>query len=372
MAWRNGFLRENGERAGLNFIPPDQGGRAAAGEIWSASADVEVVLHRGLGELLDPELAASSLAASPMIDWVSRGSGPLPAVHRRFSAARDAILDQHRLAGTPLMPGVGFMELMAEAHRLITQEETGPIVFRQLAFRDAFKLYRDESRDVTVRCARGALGPLGPIDSGERQGLRMEVWSPFRPRAGGAAEQRLYCSAVVSREAMSLPAESPASWSLGGQERSDWARLLVADPTLEKNVLFGPIFNDARRSGHAVAELEVVYGKTGIRARTPLPRAQLSEPRYPLDRYLINPAFLDSLHQAGAVFCILETGQVYLPVGAEEFAIFQPPREEGQYEVIARVSDRSQDQFLFDIAMLRGDQELCCLAHNVAFRRIRQ
>jgi len=369
MAWRNGFLRENGERAGLNFIPPDEGGRAAAREIWSASGDVEVVLHRGLGELLDPELAASSLAASPMVDWVSRGSGPLPAIHRRFSAARDAILDQHRLAGTPLMPGVGFMELMAEAHRLITQEEAGPTVFRQLAFRDAFKLYRDESRDVTVRSAPAA------INSGERRGLRMEVWSPFRPRAGGAAEQRLYCSAVVSREAMSPPVQSPSVWGLGelsGQERSDWARLLVADPTLEKNVLFGPIFNDARRSGHAIAELEVVYGKAGIRARAPLPRAQLSEPRYPLDRYLINPAFLDSLHQAGAVFCILETGQVYLPVGAEEFAIFQPPREEGQYEVIARVSDRSQDQFLFDIAMLRDDQELCCLAHNVAFRRIRQ
>jgi acyl carrier protein len=368
MAWRNGFLRENAERAGLNFIPPDEGGRAAARELRSSGADVEVVIHRGLGELLDPELAASSLEASPMIDWVSRGAGLFPTVHRRYSAQRDAILDQHRLAGTPLMPGVGFMELLAEAHRWITGEGAGPLVFRQLAFRDAFKLYRDGARDVMVRSALAAAAP----NAGGCQALRMEVWSSFRPRAGGAAEQRLYCGAVVSREAVPLPAESPTSWDLGGEERSDWAKLLAADQGLEKNVVFGPIFNDARRSGHSVAELEVVHGKAGLWARAPLPRAQRSEPRYPLDRFLINPAFLDSMHQAGAVFCILQTGQIYLPVGAERFVIFTPPREEGQYDVIARVSDRSQDHVLFDIAMLRDRHELCCLAQNVVFRRIRQ
>ena len=129
---------------------------------------------------------------------------------------------------------------------------------------------------------------------------------------------------------------------------------------------------DARRHGHSTAELEVVHGKHGIWTRVPLPRAQLSEPRYPLGRLRINPAFLDSLHQAGAVFCILQTGQVYLPVGAEEFVVFVPPREEGQYDVVARVRDRSEDLILFDIAMLRDRKVLCCSARNVAFRRMRQ
>jgi len=368
MAWRNGFLREHAENAGLNFIAPEEGGRAAAREILSASPEVEVVLHRGLGGLVDPELAATPLGDAPFVDWVSHGTGRMPVVYRRFSPRRDALLDQHRLAGTPLMPGVGFMELMAEAHGLVLGEDASeaahPYVFRQLAFKDAFKLYREAARDVLVRSA-AAEGAGG-------HALRMEVWSPFQSQAGGRAEERLYCTAIVSREPVAPPAEPPARWALGGDEKTDYPRLLpTPGEGLEKNVLFGPIFNDARRSGHSVAELAVTYGKDGIWTRVPLPRAQLSEPRYPLSRLRINPAFLDSLHQAGAVFCILRTGQVYLPVGAEEFAVLVPPTEEGQYDVVARVSDRTQDLFLFDIALLRGEQ-LCCFARNVAFRRIRQ
>ncbi|HYD40902.1 MAG TPA: SDR family NAD(P)-dependent oxidoreductase [Anaeromyxobacter sp.] len=368
MAWRNGFLREHAENAGLNFIAPEEGGRAAAREILSARPEVEVVLHRGLGGLVDPELAATPLDAAPFVDWVSHGEGRLPVVYRRFSPKRDALLDQHRLAGTPLMPGVGFMELMAEAHELVLGEDAGeaghPYVFRQLAFKDAFKLYREAPRDVLVRSA-AAEGAGG-------HALRMEVWSPFQSQAGGRAEERLYCTAIVSREPIAPPAGPPMRWALGGEEKTDFARLLPRPGEgHEKNVLFGPIFNDARRAGHSLAELEVTYGKDGIWTRVPLPRAQLSEPRYPLSRLRINPAFLDSLHQAGAVFCILQTGQVYLPVGAEEFAVLVPPIEEGQYDVVARVTDRGQDLFLFDIAMLRGER-LCCLARNVAFRRIRQ
>ncbi len=368
MAWRNAFLREHAENAGLNFIAPEEGGRAAVREILSANPEVEVVLHRGLGGLVDPELAATPLAAAPFVDWVSHGAGRMPVVYRRFSPRRDALLDQHRLAGTSLMPGVGFLELMAEAHELVLGEdarEAGqPYVFRQLAFKDAFKLYREAPRDVLVRSAAA--------ESAGGQALRMEVWSPFQSQAGGPAEERLYCTAVVSREPIAPPAEPPARWALGGDEKTDYARLLPKPGDgLEKNVLFGPIFNDARRAGHSPAELEVTYGKDGIWTRVPLPRAQLSEPRYPLARLRINPAFLDALHQAGAVYCILQTGQVYLPVGAEEFAVLVPPTEEGQYDVVARVTDRTQDLYHFDVAMLRGER-LCCLARNVAFRRIRQ
>jgi acyl transferase domain-containing protein/NADP-dependent 3-hydroxy acid dehydrogenase YdfG len=365
MAWRNAFLREHAEAAGMGFIPPEAGVRAAARELLAARPAPAVVLHRGLGALLDPALTPAG-RATPFVDWCSAREGGLPVVHRRFSARRDALLDQHRLAGTPLMPGVGFMELMAEAHGLVTGEADpgAPYVFRQLAFKDAFKLYRDGARDVRVESA----------PAGSPRALQMEVWSPFQPQAG-RAEQRLYCTAVVSREPIALPAEPPTAWALGGSERTDYAHLLPADAASDrnaKNVIFGPIFNDARRSGHAPAELEVTHGKTGIWTRVPLPRAQLTEPRYPLGQLRLNPAFLDAMHQAGAVFCILQTGEVYLPVGAEEFAVLDAPSVEGQYDVVARVRERSPDLFLFDIAMLRDRERLCCLARNVAFRRIRQ
>jgi short-subunit dehydrogenase len=153
MAWHNTHLRDQAENVGLNFIKPGKGARTAVREILAGGLDVEVVLHRGLGNLPDPDLTAARLDPYPFIDWISR-EPRWTVVHRRFSPRRDAMLDQHRLAGTSLMPGVGFMEMMAESHALLTGKEEGALVFRQVEFSDGFKLYRDQPRDVELRIAR--------------------------------------------------------------------------------------------------------------------------------------------------------------------------------------------------------------------------
>jgi hypothetical protein len=103
-----------------------------------------------------------------------------------------------------------------------------------------------------------------------------------------------------------------------------------------------------------------------------LPRAQLSEPRYPHARLHANPAFLDCMHQAPAVFCVLKTGAIHLPVGAQELIVFEPPKQDARYEVVARVCERLPDRTVFDVALLREGGTLCCFARKVVLRRTGQ
>ncbi|HEX7598541.1 MAG TPA: SDR family oxidoreductase, partial [Polyangia bacterium] len=247
MAWKNTFLRENAETAGLNFIPPTDGAAAAVREIFADGNAVEVVLHLGLGGLVDPDLAAGPPAQYPFVDHVVHRTGQSPSVWRRFSPQRDALLDQHRLAGTSLMPGVGFMEMMAETHGLLTGASTGAHVFRKLEFLDAFKLYRDKPRDVQIRTA-----------AGEGSSLAMEVWSPFHSQAGTALENRLYCRALLSREVLPLPTEDPTSWDLGGDTVDDYSSIFALAATFKHNVMLGPILNEARREGHSKDDLGLI------------------------------------------------------------------------------------------------------------------
>jgi hypothetical protein len=141
---------------------------------------------------------------------------------------------------------------------------------------------------------------------------------------------------------------------------------------MKQSVRLGPLFNDSQRPGHSREETAIVHGVSGIWARAPLPKEQLAEPRYPLAQFLVNPAFLDSMHQAGALFSIRLTGRIFLPVGADEFVIFAPIKQDGCYDVFAKIVKRTEDRFWYDIALLRERKDLCCLARNVVFRRIEQ
>jgi hypothetical protein len=363
MAWRNTFVRENAERTGLGFIDPIAGARTAVSEILADGTDVEVVLHRGLGDLLDRELAATDPARYPFLDWAEPARDGGIALWRRFSPRRDAMLDQHRLGKTSLMPGVGLMEMMAEAHAFASGEHEGALVFRQLEFVDALKFYRDRARDVQVRIASG--------QSSERR--CMEVWSLFRSSHGDVVEDRLYARAEVCRKVVNPPADSPASWRPDKTtDRMTFAQALAHAATLRQGVNLGPLLTESSRAGHNPEANEVLVGEHSIVTRIELPKAQLSEPRYPLTRLHVNPAFLDSMHQAAAIFSILKTGSVYLPVGVEEFTIFEAPKQDGRYDVVARVCDRSSDRIWFDVALLRRGQELCCLARKVVLRRTGQ
>lgn len=360
MAWRNTFVRENAEKGGLNFIDPKSGAAAAALEAARADGPCEVILHRGLADIIGSAETDVDLTPFPLVDFVEKKDGVISAVHRRFSPARDAFLDQHRLAEIPLMPGVGFMEMMAEAARVNGAPKGSAFVYRDLAFTDAFKLHRDAPRDVRIE-----------MTPGQKDGeICMTVQSRFKPRMGLSAEVRVYARAWVTALPSSEISTSVVHPDLKNAKVTTWSTVLDAAADRKQNVRFGPLFNEAKRSKAERLSSEIRWSDAGIETLVPLPKEQLSHPGYPLDRWLVNPAFLDTLHQAGAVLAIQRTGSVYLPVGAEEFVVFHAPDQDALYRVSAALIHLDEDAARYDMSMVREDGLLCATVRGSLFRRI--
>lgn len=362
IASRSEFLRRNADAIGLHLIEPAHGVLAGLYEILTAPAFPSVVLHRGISGLMTPALSSTIPRVIPMIDWVELRSDYERVVHRRFSTSRDVFLDQHRLAGTPLMPGVGFMEWMAETCATLQPGRSGAFVFRQLQFLDAFKLYRGEPRDAQLLVT-------GPIGASSHE---MRILAPLTGPLAASNDLKSYCHAQLSIESLQGLQERASGWELGDLRPAAYAQEFSHAHELSQNVILGPLFNDAHHASFRTSTPDIEWGPRGIITRVPLPRAQLEQSRYPLDHYLINPAFLDAMHQAGAVLAIELTGQIYLPVGAREFVVQSCPNEPGDYRVVARLKQRSTDDFLYDIAFWKDEGTLCAVAWDVAFRRISQ
>jgi hypothetical protein len=84
----------------------------------------------------------------------------------------------------------------------------------------------------------------------------------------------------------------------------------------------------------------------------------------------LNPTFLDSLHQAGAVLAIQLTGNVYLPVSAEEFVVYDSLIQPAQYCVRARLKKLDEHRATYDMVMVREDGKLCASITDSTFQRI--
>ncbi|MGC4068739.1 MAG: SDR family NAD(P)-dependent oxidoreductase [Polyangiaceae bacterium] len=361
IAHRNSFIREHAEEMGLNLIEPDSGARAARAVLQQSDAPTEVLLHRGLGDIADSRQVRWPLGERPLIDWVDRRNGVITSAFRRFSPRRDAFLDQHRLAGVPLMPGVGFMEMMAETAALLGNGPATCFVFEDLKFLDAFKLHRELPRDVELEVVHGAVsGRYG-----------MQIRSPFVGRGASAVETRDYASATVSVQANPTALEEAAFAELTFEHETDYKAVNEAGNSRQMNVIFGPLFNESRRPGSTQA-LPIRWGRRGIETTTVLPLAQLDHPKYPLAHFLVNPAFLDAVHQAGAVLGILLTNYVYLPVGAKRFVVHGTLSRQGSYRVTAKLRSIDEVEIHYDMIMRNPEGRVCVTLEDSVFRRISQ
>lgn len=362
MASRSSFVVDEAETMGLNLIDPQDGARVAVREMGSATGPVDILVHRGLGPFNDSAMMALDLTHCPLIDRVDVSPSGITAVHRRFSPRRDAFLDQHRFSGTALMPGVGLMELMAEAYGLLEPGREGAIVFRSLEFSDALLFHRERARDVMVQITGDALPHR----------YRMVVSSPFKAVLATTAEERQYSQSVVAIEARDGSEAERADWHIGEGGEIGYKSVLAGGSELAKNVVFGALFNDARGEDGKASDPTLRWSERGICTPVRLPKAQLNNPRYPLEQLRLNPAFLDALHQAGAVWGMLVLKEIYLPSSAEEFMVLRTPNVDGEYRVVARAKEVNSDRIVFDLAMWNSENALCCCVKNSMFRRVRQ
>jgi NAD(P)-dependent dehydrogenase (short-subunit alcohol dehydrogenase family) len=139
--------------AGIDMLPPEIGIPLVRREITAGGRGGEVVVAGSLGIMLEtpgspPEPVAAS-GAGPMIGEVASHTDGCIVVTTELDPAVQPFLNDHRIEGTPVLPGVMGMEAFAEASRLLAPGwEVAAI--ENVEFLAPFKWYRDQPRRLDV------------------------------------------------------------------------------------------------------------------------------------------------------------------------------------------------------------------------------
>ena len=159
-AWANIGMASRGSipkmmaLAGIDMLPPEIGVPVVKREITAAGEGGEVVVAGSLGLLVaerdgfDPVAARAGLAApaGPMLGaftgWTLADG---LTVHTDLDPTEQSFLDDHRIDGTPVLPGVMGIEGFAEVASASAAGWT-PVAVEDVTFSAPCKFFRDEPR----------------------------------------------------------------------------------------------------------------------------------------------------------------------------------------------------------------------------------
>ncbi|HYF24765.1 MAG TPA: SDR family NAD(P)-dependent oxidoreductase, partial [Baekduia sp.] len=150
------------ELAGIDMLPPEIGVPAVRREITARGAGGEVVIAGRLGILLEERHPTGGLDAEAATAAVGAPHGPMlgrvvrmtaregVVVQTEIDPGRQAFLHDHRIEGTPVLPGVMGMEGFAEvAHAMVPGWAVGAV--EDIELLAPVKFYRDEPRVLELR-----------------------------------------------------------------------------------------------------------------------------------------------------------------------------------------------------------------------------
>ncbi len=361
IAWRNEFVRQKSEEMGLNFIEVNEGITAFMQEIENRTSDQEVILHKGLNGFVEPGLAITNLHDYPLIDRVIKKENKIVRAYRMFSVKRDALIDQHRLGKTPILPAVAYSELAVEFYALQAGQKQH-YALRDLTFSNAFKLFHEQPRELFIEGRQGENEHVWEI----------EIKSNFRPLKSDAVQTVLHSRSTVSDQLSDYSDMNPEKWEFDetGQINlsPEESLLLMQNSGPEQRIILGALYNDVVRDSASKAPVQIYPNNTIY--PTYFPMEQLTNDKYPLDRLLVNPCFLDSIYQACAAHLLVNKKRVYLPWEVKELGIVNVPKTPGLFKSYTKVVEDSDDLVAFDVVMVDGDGKICYYAKGCYFRRI--
>jgi hypothetical protein len=147
------------EMAGIDMLPPEAGIPWIRRELTSTDHAGEVVVAGSLGVMEHPFHPTGGLdvdelvvrTPGPMVGRVvgAGGDGSV-VVEVDLDPSVQGFLDDHRIDGTPVLPGVMGIEAFAEAARVVAPD-LHVVAVEDVTFATPFKFYRDETRTVRVR-----------------------------------------------------------------------------------------------------------------------------------------------------------------------------------------------------------------------------
>jgi NAD(P)-dependent dehydrogenase (short-subunit alcohol dehydrogenase family) len=357
MAWRNTYVRENAEKIGLHFIVPEEGCDKAVSLMSNTRGPSIQVVHKGLGHMLDNRWQSSSGFPTPLVDRMEKTESGF-RFYKKLDVNTDEWLNQHRLLDTPLLPGVGYLEMMAEIYGRNNGFKNG-ICYENLAFHDAFKLTGEVPREIFIETSVDAEKCGVPVS--------MKIFSEIKGRL--FSDMHLYCTATVS-SAGAKPLLQEVWQEPDWIETADHFKVFEGIEKLPQNVIFGNLFHDFKREGANLDGMRYQWNDQALVRDYGFPMEQLDNPKYPLSDYRINFCLMDSLHQAGVVHTVLQTGKVHLPCGASQFVIYDKCDSPERYRNYARCVRREKDTFWYDIFLTNSRGNVCATVFGCEFRKI--
>ena len=148
------------EMAGVQLLPPEAGVAWIRRELTSGTSDAEVIVAGVLGMMAAEYDERGGVDAAALIDDAG-SSGPMlgsatmsvhdgVVVETTIDPTAQPFLDDHRIDGTPVLPGVMGMEAFAETARLLVPEHHVAAI-EDVTFAAPLKFFRDEPRTLTVQ-----------------------------------------------------------------------------------------------------------------------------------------------------------------------------------------------------------------------------
>jgi hypothetical protein len=147
------------EMAGVQMLPPEAGVAWIRRELASSGFRGEVVVAGRLGLMaaeyadhggIDTERLLDTAGAGPMVGEVTASAHQGLVVSTTLDPTLQPFLDDHRIDGTAVLPGVMGMEAFAEAASLVAPDGYRVDSVEDVAFLAPVKFYRDEPRTLTV------------------------------------------------------------------------------------------------------------------------------------------------------------------------------------------------------------------------------
>ncbi len=148
------------EMAGVQMLPPEAGVAWIRRELTSHAYEGEVIVAGALGMMaaeydehggVDPATFVGNAGEhGPMIGTAALSVHDGVVVETTLDPAQQPFLDDHRIDGVPVLPGVMGMEAFAEAARLLAPDHR-VLAVEDVAFAAPLKFYRDEPRTLIVQ-----------------------------------------------------------------------------------------------------------------------------------------------------------------------------------------------------------------------------
>jgi acyl transferase domain-containing protein/acyl carrier protein len=297
------------EMAGIELLPPETGIAWIRRELTAGSSRGEVVVAGALGVLTDEwdetggvDPAAFDVGdAGPMVGEVLgfdlvRGL----VVETTLDPGEQPFLHDHRIEGTPVLPGVMGIEAFAEVTRLLVPDRRVTAV-EDVSFLAPFKFFRDEPRTLTVS-ARVRRDGDDLVADCRLEGVRALANQDAPQRTTHFTGSVRLSSRASERERAALPAEEETPH---------------ADPDAIYRVYFhGPAYQVLARAWRSDG------GPAGRLASDLPPDHQPAE-----DRTVMAPRLVELCFQTSGIWEIGRSGRLALPRHVGRVEVLADPGE---------------------------------------------